>query len=167
MKLFKELRDDYKKNKYSRDVEQALSYIKNNVIIGRGESMSAELLLTELADLDTSLSSAFEDMASALHVNDKEKASQVLFNLTGEGYAKDLGQFLAGWEDVPPSDLLQTVEIYAQDLREERRARIEMKDELISDLIYMPVVMNAMLVLLNFVYVAFFIQQRAALEMLF
>ncbi len=149
------------------EITEALSYIKNTVKLGRGRTMSAELLMEELAGLCDILKPAFQDMAHYLHLADKHRARGVLAGYLGEGYAEDLGRFLAGWEDIPPSDLLQSVEIYRNSLREETRTRRMARDELMSDLIYFPVVLNTMLVLLNFVYVAFFIPQREALSALF
>ena len=74
---------------------------------------------------------------------------------------------MAGWEDVPPGDLLNTVEVYRSALREDRLTRQKRRDEMVSDLVYFPVVVNAMAVLMNFIYVAYFIQQRDALNVLF
>jgi len=44
-----------------------------------------------------------------------------------------------------------------------RQTRQKKRDEMISDLIYFPVIMNVMLILINFIYVAYFIDQRDAL----
>ena len=38
---------------------------------------------------------------------------------------------------------------------------------MVSDLVYFPVVVNAMAVLMNFIYVAYFLQQKEALNVLF
>ena len=68
---------------------------------------------------------------------------------------------------MPPEDLLNTVEVYRSALREDRLTRQKRRDEMVSDLVYFPVVVNAMAVLMNFIYVAYFIQQRDALNVLF
>ena len=68
---------------------------------------------------------------------------------------------------MPPGDLLNTVEVYRSALREDRLTRQKRRDEMVSDLVYFPVVVNAMAVLMNFIYVAYFIQQRDALNVLF
>ena len=150
-----------------RDLAESLSYIKNLVVIGRAETMSAQLLLEELSELSKDLGTVFLSMARCIQLFDKETAAQQLFEALPFSYAKDIGEFLAGWEDVPPADLLSTVEVYRSALREERVTRQKRRDEMISDLVYFPVVVNAMAVLLNFIYVAYFIQQRDALSVLF
>ena len=156
-----------KREAMQRDLAESLSYLKNLVVIGRGENMSAQLLLEELSELSKDLGPVFLSMARCVQLFDKETAAQQLYDALPFSYAKDIGEFLAGWEDVPPSDLLNTVEVYRSALREDRLTRQKRRDEMVSDLVYFPVVVNAMAVLLNFIYVAYFIQQRDALSILF
>ena len=159
-----ELSENFKAGKRNsamqKELLQALAYIRNNAILGRGQSISSELLMEELADMSNVLRPAFQDMGHYLHVYDREKASLVLYKYFGTGFSKDLGRFLAEWEDIPANDLLGTIEIYMDSLREANLEKRQRRDEIISDLIYFPVVINAMLVLLDFVYVAFFIEQQ-------
>ena len=150
-----------------RDLAESLSYVKNLVVIGRGENMSAQLLLEELSELSKDLGPVFLSMARSIQMFDKETAARQLFEALPFSYAKDIGEFLAGWEDIPPSDLLNTVEVYRSALREDRLTRQKRWDETISDLVYFPVVVNSMVVLLNFIYVAYFLQQKDALSVLF
>ena len=82
-------------------------------------------------------------------------------------YAKDIGAFLAAWDDIAPEDLATSVEIYRSAIRDERETALRKEDETVSDLIYFPVVANAMAVLLNFIYIAYFIQQKDMLTILF
>ncbi len=165
--LFKNIKKEKKRSDMEKDLLQALVYVRNNIILGRENGVSSEILMQELADVSTSLKPAFVTMGQYLHVYDKEKAENVLFEYMGTGFSKDLGRVLAGWEDIPPEDLLGTVEIYVDSLRESDLENKQKKDEIISDIIYFPVVMNAMLVLLDFVYVAFFIEQQKMFDQMF
>ena len=124
--------------------------------------MSAQLLLEELSELSKDLGPVFLSMARSIQMFDKETAARQLFEALPFSYAKDIGEFLAGWEDIPPSDLLNTVEVYRSALREDRLTRQKRRDETISDLVYFPVVVNSMVVLLNFIYVAYFLQHGLA-----
>ena len=150
-----------------QELSECLSYIKNMVALGRGGSMSGELLMEELSAMTTGLSSCFQDMAYCLHVNDREGCAAALSERIRKPYAKDIGAFLAGWEDIAPEDLVVSIEIYRSAIREERETALRKEDEMMSDLIYFPVVANAMAVLLNFIYIAYFIQQKDMLTLLF
>jgi hypothetical protein len=164
-KAIKKLAADRKKERILKELSESLAYIKNLVVLGRGRSLSTELLLTELAEFCKLLGPVYLDMAHSLHVNDKEKAEAALGNVMDGGFASDIGRFLAGWDELPPEEMEESVDLYGSTLREERESRLRARDELVSDLIYFPAIANSMLVMLNFVYVAFFMQQREALAM--
>ena len=165
--LIKNLKIENRKAKLEKELLQALSYIRNNVILGNEAGISSEILMQELSEITDLLKPAFLTMGQYLHINDKENAGDVLYQYFHTGFSKDLGRVLAGWEDIPSKDLLETIEIYVDSLREENLERKKQNDEIISDVIYFPVVMNAMLVMLDFVYVAYFIEQQKLFEQMF
>ena len=156
-----------KKDVITKDMLESLSYIRNIAILGRAGMISIESLLTELADFSPRLSGAFAEMARCIRTGDEEEAAGVLYRTIGEGWAKDIGVFLCSWEKLPPSELLQSVEIYKSALFEMRCTRLQRRDEMISDLVYFPVVLNCVVVLLNFLYVAYFLQQKEILSLFF
>jgi hypothetical protein len=163
----KQLKRFGKRERYLQELSESLSYIRNITLLGRGSSISAVLLLEELSEFCPALSSTYLDMAHSLAVNEKDKAAEALYLKLNDPYALDIGSFLAGWEDIPQEDLLSSIDAYASSLRMERTTRLKRRDEAISDLIYFPVILNCMTVLMNFIYVAYFLEQREALMMLF
>ena len=166
-KSIRELLAGPRRDAMHRDLAESLSYIKNLVVIGRGGTMSAQLLLEELSEISQTLGPTYLTMARDIQLSNKEAAAGELFKVLPESIARDVGEFLAGWEDIPPADLLSTVEVYRSSLRESRVTRQKRRDETISDLVYFPVVVNAMAVLMNFIYIAYFLQQKEALGLLF
>ena len=70
-------------------------------------------------------------------------------------------------QDVRPEDLIGTVEIYRSTIQGARTTRIMRRDEIISDLVYIPVVLNCAVVLLNFLYIAYFLEQKELLSLFF
>ena len=148
-------------------LSECLAYIRNIAILGRADMLSAETVLTELCEFSPRLRNVFSDMLSAIRLGDKARASEALYAATGESCARDIGSFLAGWDDIPPKELLQSIELYRSTLLEARYTRLRRRDELISDLVYFPVVLNCMVVLLNFLYVAYFLQQKEILSLFF
>ena len=161
------IRASYRNTAMQRELINALAYIRNIVILGRGNSMSGEYLMEELAENSDLLRPAFQDMGHYLHFWDKEKAGEVLYKYMRTGVSKDLGRFLAGWEDIPSAELLKTLEIYMDGLREENSTKRQKREEVLSDLVYFPVVLNAMIVLLDFLYVAFILQQQDLFKQFF
>ena len=167
VKGYNKYQSNRKKAKLMKELSDGLSYLKNITILGRGESISAELMLEELSDFSPELSKTYLSMARNLSLNEKSYAMDALYEVTGNEYARDIGAFLASWEDIPQGELLSSIEAYINVIREEQVTKQKNKDELISDLVYFPVVVNCMLVLLNFIYVSYFIEQEEMLAQLF
>ncbi len=165
--FFKSIKNERQKAALEQELLQALAFIRNNVILGKVSGVSSEILMQELAEISDKLKPAFQSMGQYLHINDKEKAADVLYGYFGNGFSKDLGRVLAGWEDIASEDLLGTIDIYVDSLREDNLERKQQNNEIISDIIYFPVVMNAMLVMFDFVYVAYFIEQQKLFEQMF
>lgn len=151
----------------NKELAECLSYIKNIAVLGNSRGVSVQYLIEELADYSSLLRPAFIKMARFLNVNDKQSARSCLSDLVGTTLALDVGTFLAGWDDIPPEDVLDMIDAYQTILREERATELQRRDEMISDIVYFPVVINCMVVLVNFIYTAYFLEQQDALSLLF
>lgn len=165
--LYQKAKAKRKKDILTKELSDCLSYIKNVVILGHDTSISANTVLEELSDFSNKLRQVFVTMSHYININDKARARDCLFEAIGTSVSRDIGVFLAGWDDIPPSDIIDSIELFQNILKEERLTREKRRDELISDLVYFPVVINCMLVLLNFIFVAYFIEQKDALMVLF
>ena len=166
-KKYREISARKKVEEMQKELSESLAYVKNLVLLGRDRSISAQLLLTELSEFSEKLSPVYLDMVHSLNLNETDRAKNALYEAMGIEYALDIGRFLAGWDELSQNEIKETCSLFIDTLREERESRLAQRDEIISDLVYIPAVANAMLVLFNFIYVALFIQQRNALEMLF
>lgn len=150
-----------------RELSEGLAYIKNIVILGKGRELSSETILAELSEISKVLSPVYLRMASCMHINEKKKASDCLYEAVGKPYARDIGDLLSGWEDIPPSELTGNIDAFRSVMLEARDTARQRSDEAVSELLYFSIVANAMAVLLNFVYVGFFIEQAEMLSGLF
>ena len=64
------------------------------------------------------------------------------------------------------TDLQETLEMYRQNIREETITKEKQKNEIMSDLIYIPVMCNVMLIFINFIYIAYYAQQKELFQQL-
>lgn len=143
-----------------RELSECLAYIHNVITLGRDQNMSRELLLEEMAEISDDLQTTFWEMARRMRLCEVESAEEVFHNAFGQDFAWDVAKLFTEWERIPPRELLSTVEAYRNLLLQRRHTLRKRRDEWVSDLAYFPVVVNAMVVLLNFIYVAYFIEQR-------
>ena len=152
-----------KDDRMEKEIAQGISYLRNAAAMGRGEYMSTELLLSELAASSRVLGDVYYSMANYLRLGDVEAALRIMGEQVKIPVAADYGRLLIQWEKLEPSLLLETLVSYQKAIEQVRLTKQKKKDEMISDLIYFPVIMNVMLILINFIYVAYFIEQRNAL----
>lgn len=156
-----------RQEKIELELSEAISYLRNAVAMGRGNTMSASLVLEELSELKGMLSQAYMKMLQYLRLNEKEKMMEVLYDATEMELGRDLCRLILQWEELSPHLLVETLESHQKNMREVRITKQKKRDELVSDLIYLPVIINVMLVLINFIYIAYFIDQREALLEMF
>ena len=79
---------------------------------------------------------------------------------------KDFGRLLIQWDELDPGNLLETLLSHQKSIKERRITEMKKRDEMISDLIYLPAVVNVVLIFINFIYVGYFISQRDLFETL-
>ena len=70
------------------------------------------------------------------------------------------------WDEIDPKQVLETLQSHQKSIREARLTIQKRRDETVSDLIYLPVVVNIMLIFINFIYIGYFIDQREMLTVL-
>ena len=125
--------------------------------------MGTELMISELAASARYLRNVYYSMANYIRLGDTEAAIRVMEEQTEGPMAADYGRLLLQWEKLSPSLLMETLTSHQKAIEQVRMTKQKKRDEMISDLIYFPVIMNVMLILINFIYVAYFIDQRDAL----
>ncbi len=164
---FLKLRSFFQGNAAADEISDALGYIRNTAILGRSRGLSAQQLLTELAGISEKLKTVYEEMARHLSMGEKDEAEEVFTSAVSLEISSGIARLLSGWDDIDPEDILETVSVYQSLLREKRITADKRKNEILSDLIYIPVVINCMLVLINFIYISFFIRQQESLFILY
>lgn len=160
-------RNSRKKDKIKTELLESLSYIRNIAILGTSDKLSVQVLLADLSEQSRYISPVFLSMAHSLNNGDSERAASELKTVLSESYAEDIGRLIVSWEEMDPKELIQTLEVYRNMLKEEALTRTRRRDELISDVVYFPVVLNCMAVLLNFLYVAYYLEQKELLSLFF
>ena len=148
-----------------REISDSLGYIRNIAMTG-DSSVSALSLLSDLAGISDKLRPVYLEMERHLSVGDGKKAEECFVSNTGLSISKGLAELIAGWDEADPSEMSETADSYISLLREERITAQKRKNEILSDLIYFPVVVNCMLVLINFIYISFFVSQRELLTLM-
>jgi hypothetical protein len=161
--------DAMEKSKQSRtdmEIYEAISFLRNITILGKGGTLSADAVLEQLIFHRGSLSQIYAKTLRLLRQNQKEEAIVYFSETAATEISKDFARLLIQWDEIDPKQLLETLLSHQKNIREARQTVQKRRDETVSDLIYLPVVVNVMLVFINFIYVGYFIDQREMLTML-
>ena len=156
-----------KQERMDMELYESLSYMRNLTVIGNGATIRADVLFEELAERGGLLGPIYGRMLRLLRQNQKEQATEAFIQSVNTEFSKDFARLLMQWDDTQPRDLTETLLNHQKNLKEARMTIQKRRDEFVSDLVYLPVVINVMLVFLNFIYVAYFIDQKQLLTLFF
>ena len=154
-----------KKPKVDLALAETVSFLRNAAV--GGALLSAEQVLTELVSLNNYLAPGFASMLSHLRQNDPEGALASFTSFAGDREGADIGRLLLQWDSLDTAELTETLLSYQRHLSEIRYTLNRKADELTSDLLYIPVVANVMLVFINFIFVGYFLEEQELFEMIF
>ena len=152
--------------KMDREIFEAISFLRNMAAIGEGKKTSTDYMLQKLAEHIGLLQPIYIKMLSLLRLNKNEEAIAFFSLKVGTSVSNDFARLLIQWDQINPSELSEILLSHEKNMKEIRITNQKRRDELVSDLIYFPVVINVLIIFVNFIYVAYFIEQREMLQML-
>ncbi|HHX14376.1 MAG TPA: hypothetical protein GX726_05425 [Clostridiales bacterium] len=155
------------KDKIDFEIYEAISYLRNVCALTVGAALTSDRILEQLTVQADRLKPIFAGMLRLIRQNQREEAVRLFTEATDRGTAADFARLLVQWDEIEPHILSETLVSHQKSYREMRQTVQKRRDELISDLIYLPVVLNVMLLFINFIYVGYFIDQRALLDLMF
>ena len=164
---YRTLRDNMQRERKEREIYEGISFLRNVSAVGMGRRMSADMAFQELYESSGVLRPVYAKTLSLLRTNKRDEARRCFGEAGGSGMGRDFIRVVTQWDETDPDELVSSLISYQKSMKETRVTARKKKDELISDLIYVPVVANILTVFLNFIFVAYFAEQRDMLAGLF
>ena len=149
-----------------REIFESITFLRNLAAIERGKNSSADSVIEKLSENNGLLQPVFLKMLNLLRVNQLKEAAALFSKMVGTAASKDFANLLVQWDRMEPSELSETLLSYEKNMRAVRLTEQKKRDEIVSDLIYFPAVVNIIFIFINFIYVAYFIDQKDMLQML-
>ncbi|GAB1475693.1 hypothetical protein MASR2M70_05250 [Bacillota bacterium] len=165
-RLYSELMERSRREGADIEIYEAISFMRNTIAIGKGGSLSSDALIEELILRKGNLAPVYGKTLHFLRQNQKDAAAEYFAGATGTKTGKEFARMLIKWDEIEPEQLSETLLSHQINIRETRSTIQKRRDEMVSDLIYLPVVVNIMLIFINFIYVGYFIDQREMLMMM-
>lgn len=158
---------NYRKRKINKEIYEGLSILRNIASTEKDKRASCEYIVQCLANRKSVLQKTYYRMLSLMRVGKVKEAENLLCNTCsttiGEGYAS----ILVKWEYTEQNDLQEIICSFQRSVAEVNITEEHKKEELISDLIYIPAMLNVLVVFINFIYTGFYAHQRELLKLLF
>jgi hypothetical protein len=164
--LVEEYRNKRRKERMDREIQEGISFLRNAIAIGRGKVAGSDPMIEELCGHRGLLSPIYGQMLRLLRLNKKTDAISYFAEAVNTNAAKEYGRLLIQWDEIDPRELMETLISHQKNMNEVSLTLRKKRDETISDLIYLPVVVNLMIVFINFIYVAYFLDQKEMLTLL-
>lgn len=152
-----------RREKMNMEIYEAISFLRNITILGRGSACSSDTMLELLVERKGILAPIYGRMLQMLRQNQPGEAVVYFSEKVNTDIGKDFARLIVQWDAVDPRHLMETLLSHQKNIREVRMTALKRRDEVISDLIYLPVVVNIMLIFINFIYVGYYVDQRELL----
>ena len=155
----------YREKKMDREIFESITFLRNLASIEKGRSSSTDYIIEQLSEYNGLLQPIFIKMLNLLRVNKPKEAASLFAQKVGTQAARDFAGLLIQWDRLEPGELLETLLSYETSMKAVRLTNQKRRDEVVSDLIYFPVVVNILVIFINFIYVAYFLDQKEMLQM--
>ena len=167
-----------RKEQIQKEIYSALSILRNHASAdegsggsvspgGSGACVTTDYILEQFAMAGGALKEAYTGTLRLLRTGRRRDAAEYFTKTADVDLARDFILLVLDWDAVSPQKLKQTVVAFQNALKETRTTELIRKNEVLSDLVYMPVVAGVLVVFVNFIYVAYLAEQQALLAELF
>lgn len=164
-KMFLQIITKYREQKMDKEIFESITFLRNLASIDKEKAGSSDYIIERLSEYNGLLQPVFIKMLNLLRVNQPKEAAELFSQRVGTVASKEFAGLLIRWDQMEPSELNETLLSYEKGMKAIRLTEQKRKDEIISDLIYFPVVINILVIFVNFIYVAYFIDQKEMLQM--
>jgi hypothetical protein len=155
----------YREKKMDREIFESITFLRNLASIEKGRRSSTDYIIEQLSEHNGLLQPIFIKMLNLLRMNRTKEATALFSQKVGTTAGRDFAGLLIQWDRLEPGELLETLLSYEKSMKAVRLTDQKRRDEIISDLIYFPVVVNILVIFINFIYVAYFLDQKEMLQM--
>ena len=139
---------------------ESLSILKNLMVQHRNEPQGADSIIDYLAQDANLTQPAYQKMLMQMRQGKVKEGGAAFVEEIGTQFSKDYAQLLIQLDNLNPSEMEEAIISRQRYARETKTTQLKKRDELFSDLIYIPITITICVVFLNFILVAFYFDQQ-------
>jgi hypothetical protein len=153
-------------DKKDMEIYQSIALLRNMIKSNKFSKLSSDYMIEQLAVYSELLRNTYFKVLNLLRLNRKQEAIQLFSSEVRTKVSSDFGRLIIELENMENRELDEILISLQKNIREERITKLKKNDEIISDILYIPVVLNVLLIFINFLYIAYFINQKNVFSML-
>lgn len=143
----------YHQKKKDEEIYKAVSQLKNLVVVQRDNPMSADFLIEQLAKFTKITKLTFSRTLAMMQEGRMNDAADYFKSETGSKLGAEFANILLKLDQLNPYELEEQLTIIQGSVLDERVTEQMKQQELISNLLFIPIVATAIVILLNFVII--------------
>ena len=149
-----------------KELYQGVIFLQNYAILQQNAPKGAIYTAEQLRNYMDKLKAPLEILIHYMRMNRGKEGVQAFASRVESKYAEGFARLLVSLDEMKIGDVRETLEMFRQNIREENITREKRRIETLSDLVYIPVICNVMLVFINFIYIAYYAQQKELFQQL-
>lgn len=156
--LIDALQNEYK-NKKDVELYRAISQLKNIAIAQKDKPLSSDFIIEQLIKFTKLTKKDFIKLLSEFRLGNEETGCREFASNVDTRLALELSNVLIKLDKINPIELKEQLTLYQENLKAERMTKKLKRNETISNIIFIPIISLALIVLLNFVIIVIFLDQ--------
>jgi len=156
-----------KEEKIDKEIYESISFLRNLIALGGGRRVGADYITELLSHREGVLQSVYIRMLRFLRLGKLEEAVKAFSEEAATPIGAEFGGLILKWDTLDPIELTEILISYQKNIKEVRSTAQRKQDEMISEFIYFPVVLNIFIIFINFIVVGYFMEQKHMFNMLF
>lgn len=148
--IIKTLKKEYQMKK-NVEIYRAITQLKNLAIAQEVKPLGADFIIEQLTKFTVITKPIFTQTLSLWRLGKEEEACQYFAGTIGTKLGKEFSNILIKLDQINPVELVDQLVLYQNHIKEERITLQLRRNEIISNIIFIPIVASAFAIMLNFV----------------
>ena len=149
-----------KGEKIDKEIYESISFLRNVIALGKGRGTGSDYIIEQLSHREGVLQPIYIRMLRFLRLGKLEEAVQAFSDEADTAIGIEFGELLLKWDVLDPLELAEILISYQKSIKEAKSTAQRKKDEMVSEFIYFPVVLNVFIIFINFIMVSYFMEQK-------
>ncbi|WP_430882710.1 hypothetical protein [Fusibacter sp. JL216-2] len=160
MEVFKKGQED----QIDKEVFEAMTQLKNLCIAQADFPLSGDYMIEQVMKFSQITKHAYSKMLVLWRLGDSESACEVFAVTLNTKMSRELSSIFLKLESMAPVEMAEHLNLYQSHIREERMTKHLRKQEMMSYVLYAPVIASAFAIMLNFMVVVIWLDTMELMQ---